>query len=133
MNDNMIQQNGIIVNQVNPVLEKPITFGINRKILICPYCNKKITTEVEKKFNYSTLCCFLLILILIPLIIFLAPASCNGNCCNCKKEQKYKSEEPTEIPDKDCCNCCDDAAHYCPECKKILGSYSSSPCAKNQQ
>ena len=136
-----IQQ--VVINQLSPVASKPldsIEFKLNQKILVCPFCNKMITTEVHKKFNYWALCGFFFRLLLIPLAIFFAIYSCiaacdygGGFCCDCccccnSKEEEEEVDKIPEIPDKDCCTCCDDATHYCPECKKKLGSYSSCPC-----
>ena len=139
----MIQQDSVIVNQVNPTVakgkgkkgSKSIKFTINRRILVCPYCKKKITTDIQKEFNCgAAVCrsmCFLLLPITICAAIFTCSCTdCSGagcNCCGGEDDSKEKGE-PKEIPDKEFCNCCYDATHTCPECKNVLGNYDSFPC-----
>ena len=131
-----IQQ--VVINQLSPVVAKPldsIEFKVNQKILVCPFCNKMITTQVQKKFNNWAVCGCIFRIIFIPLAIFFIIYSCIttcdcGGCCECCccDNDEEESDKTPEIPDKDCCNCFNDATHYCPECKKKLGSYSSCPC-----
>lgn len=142
-NNIMMQQNGVIVNQLGPVKAKPLSsieFKINRKILVCPYCNNTIATEVEKEFNYCTCIIRCLECLMIPLAIFAICVTCDcsscscdcGCCCNCcgdKVEEEEIVENP-EIPDQECCNSCKDATHTCPVCKKKLADYISNPCRR---
>ena len=146
MTGNIIQQNGIIINQLAPVKVKAkpldsIKFEINRKILVCPYCKRTVTTEVQKKFNYCTCICLTIQCILLPLLLCAAIASgdcgcggsCSCSCCNCGNdtiEEEDSSVENPEIEDKESCNRCYDATHSCPECKKKLANHYSCPCKK---
>ena len=132
---NSNQQN-IINNQVLPTIT-PIKWTIHPRLIVCPFCMKNIKTKVEEKFNYVTLCFWIIFLILLPLALFAALAGgatcgqCTCDCC-CSKKKEEKEEEKEEEKkedieviekrDKCCCiSCCYDGTHYCPECGKVLG------------
>ncbi len=88
----------IIINQPKPVaLIDPKIFKTTKVAVVCIFCQKPITTQVIKKCNFwSGLFC------------------CSGFCIYLCV-QSYR--------DKDIC--CYDAKHYCPNCRNLIGSYTS--------
>ena len=100
----------IVINQEMPTLT-PISFSSNPVDLTCPFCKKRITSNVEINFNCCTCLLYLLISILcaLPCLFCSAFFHLENIYCNCD------------------CNCCCDATHKCPNCQKIIGIHESSP------
>ena len=98
-----ISPQGIVVNQPQPQpqvvnIVANQAFGTQPVSITCQFCNKPVTTTVNKTCNCCT-CCLCWVTGLFVWICI--------QCCR-KKE----------------INCCD-ATHYCPNCGQMLGHYES--------
>ena len=91
-----LMQGGIVVNQVQPLFPQEY-INVNPVNMTCLFCQKQMTTVVERKCNCCA-CCLCLILGGVCYIIIQA------------------------IRGKDLC--CDDATHRCPYCNNVVGSYA---------
>ena len=128
---NQNQTNIIVNNQVMPMVT-PIKWTINPRLVICPFCQKNIKTRVEKEFSTLTCCKWLLFVFALPLLLLgLAAGGCAGDCGSKKEKEKNKDETEVIEKNEECCLCCYDGTHYCPECGKVLGICES--CCPNQQ
>ena len=90
-------QGGIVVNQVEPIFPEQI-INVHPINMICLFCQKPMTTVVEKKCNCCA-CCLCCIL---------------GGVCYFVLQA---------VRGKDLC--CDDATHKCPYCNNVVGTYVS--------
>ena len=89
----------IVVNQQNPVVVlPPQMFKSTSMVMVCPFCNRNISTSIKETFNMATCC---LCLCTSPLL-YICIQLCRG---------------------KDLC--CYDVDHSCPYCNNRLGSYTS--------
>ena len=108
--DSKKYSNEIIVNQREPTLTN---FTVEPAQLTCPYCKKEIVSEVEESFNCCT-CLFMCAVIILCAL----PCLCISGICNSNSGFVLA----------DCgCNCCCDATHTCPKCKKVIGVHDSFP------
>ena len=95
-------QQQVVNNQTQPqvvqIVQGSQEFGTKPISMMCQFCKKPITTQVEKSCNCcSCFCCFLTLFI-------------GWFCVQCYRKKEI--------------NCCD-ATHKCPECGKDLGNYTS--------
>ena len=104
--------NGRVINQELSNVLVPITFSVNPVELTCPFCNNKILSKIDRKFNCYTFCFFVLLTMLCLLPCLFCAGLCNiGNVYF------------------DCdCTCCCDTTHRCPNCGKVVGTHESCPC-----
>ena len=118
------QPNIIISNQAVPALNQPLQFTKYRAKMVCPYCGNLIKTDVELNFNCFKCCIFFLCIFLIILAGCNVSCDCNCRgccCCCCCNQKKEEVADPEPEPADECCTCFDDATHYCPVCKRIVG------------
>ena len=88
----------IVVNQYTPTIIREYKFGTSPISLICIFCKSPITTETECEFNCGS-CCLCL---LVGCLFFMCIQLCRGKSI-----------------------CCNDIIHKCPNCRRILGRYTS--------
>ena len=128
--DNLIDSSKQLeLNDGNP---KPKIFRIHQKIMICPHCKTRITTNVQKQFNCKTLIYYIIFIILLPVIIFVFPAifAWFYNYTSAEEEEELQREE---IKDSNIFNIFYDGTHYCPNCEQKVGFYDSYPCKKENK
>lgn len=79
------------------IVNQPIEFRIKPVSLICKYCKHPITTKTKDSINCLACCCFLFFSLLYICI------------------QVLNDKNP----------CCCDVSHYCPNCGRFLGKYTT--------
>ena len=92
---------GIVVNQAQPQVVNVVanqTFGTQPVSITCQFCNKPVTTTVNKTCNCCT-CCLCWV---TGLFIWICIQCCRNKEINCW-----------------------DATHICPACGQQLGTYTS--------
>ena len=92
---------GIVVNQAQPQVVNIVanqTFGTQPVSITCQFCNKPVTTTVNKTCNCCT-CCLCWVTCLFVWI-----------CIQCCRKKEIN---------------CWDATHVCPACGQQLGTYTS--------
>ena len=105
--NNIQGQNVPITNQIMPMTNIPLEFGIIPIQIICPYCRTNSLSRIEKNFNCMACCCCG-----FKIVFFICLAPC-GAC------QKIDCSEECD------CKCCHDVNHYCPNCGKNVGTWDS--------
>lgn len=141
-NDLIIHENPIIDEKqlreifpesvIHKKKRKGIVFRIHRKIMVCPFCKKNITTNVEKKLNKKSLTFYIIVFIFLPFLMFVCPASFAWWYNYRTSYDEFELEEE-EIKDDYFFNFVYDGIHYCENCSKQVGFYDSFPfCRKDE-
>ena len=125
----------IIINQQN---DSKIHFSSKSQKIICPYCHKKVKTDIEEEFSCLSCIVYSLSFLFPPLFMYFMLCG-NIEECICK----FSCEETScRICDSECgccyylkcCSCIDDQSshccfcdieHYCSNCGKLIGRRNS--------
>ena len=102
-------------NQTDPVINMNDNFGTVPLDIDCPFCNNQIQSHTDSKCNGCTVCLYILIIIIFPIMCVLSIYRAGTRTTNCF----YCSSE------EGCFNCCDDVKHTCPKCGKVIGESNS--------
>jgi len=107
----VIENNSInsnVNNQTDPVINMNDNFGTVPLDIDCPFCNNQIQSHTDSKCNGCTVCLYILIIIIFPIMCVLSIYRAGTRTTNCF----YCSSE------EGCFNCCDDVKHTCPKMRK---------------
>ena len=123
------------INNINNINNQQVDDNIIRlrgrsQMFTCPYCHKVMKTNIEDKCNCGS-CLVYFFIFLIPITIFIYFFFINNTGCECKFECRLTDRGcgcfPTccrcpERDNMDNCHCCCDVDHYCPYCRKLIGT-----------
>ena len=109
-----IQQNNVVNNQQKP---KPKSKEKKNKSSTlekrtCPYCEKKVETELKNRCNFCTFLYYFFMTFFICCICLATKcdlSACNQDCCCCCNG----------------CDCCCDKIRKCPNCGEIIYRFDS--------